>query len=315
MGQALLDLKSASELAPSDKAVAAELKRVRALAKEKGIDEASLKPKAPERAASSSSSTSTSASTPGVPQFRKPGSSSSAPATSPDMSKAMEEMQKRPQLMSQAAEMMKNMSPDDLQKMMPGVDPVAAKRLSENPEMLKQSMEMMNAMPEEQRKRIMEQAASMRANGTAPTMGANGMPDMSSMSSMFSNPDMMSSMADMAAKQEGVDPEQAKMMKEVSEQMKSNPELGKQMSEMMKTMPPEQMEEMMKMSKSMKGGQGGSGGGMAPGQTPSMDAMLNNPDMMEGVHTEPRYCTACGIMGAVMYASQKKGNNRDPASA
>jgi len=176
---------------------------------------------------------------------------------------------------------MKNMSPEDLQKMMPGVDPTAAKRLSENPEMLKQSMEMMNAMPEEQRKNMMEQAASMRANGTVPNMGANGMPDMSSMSSVFSNPDMMSSMADMAAKQEGVDPEQAQMMKQVAEQMKSNPELGKQMSDMMKNMPPDQMEEMMKMSKSMKAGQGGSGGGIAPGQAPSMDAMLNNPDMMK----------------------------------
>ena len=50
------------------------------------------------------------------------------------------------------------------------------------------------------------------------------------------------------AQMTGGDAEDAKMMQKAAEEMAKNPELGKQMTEMMKNMDPEQMQKMMQMS-------------------------------------------------------------------
>merc|ERR1719498_71592 len=130
-------------------------------------------------------------------------------------------------------------------------------------------------MSEEERKKMMETAATMRGAG-----GAGGVPgDLSQMSAVFENPEMMKNVAEMAKAQEGVDPERAEMMRQAAEQIQQNPELGKQMSEMIKNMPPEQMQKMMEMSANMRGGKGGSGGG--PAGPPDASAFLDDPDMMK----------------------------------
>jgi len=86
-------------------------------------------------------------------------------------------------------------------------------------------------------------------------------------------------------------PDQADMMRRAAEQMASNPDLTKQMSEMMKNMPPEQLQSMMDMSAQMRGGGGpggmpggdgpGAGGpGLGPGgMDPS--ALMSDPDMLK----------------------------------
>jgi len=276
---ALLDVKTASELAPSDKAVETELGRLRKIAKEKGIKEEDLKHKTPSPPASSSS-------TSGAPQALRPGGSTSSSAN-PDMQQAMDEIAKNPDMLNHAAEMMKNMSPEDMAKMMPGVDPETAKSRFSNPDHMKQAMAKMQAMPEEDRKKMLETASKMKGAGGNMAMPGNGeMPDMSQMTEIFENPDMMKMAAQMAASQEGADPEQADMMRQAAEQIQQNPELGKQMSDMMKNMPPEQMQKMMEMSAGMKGrgkgGQAGGAGGMpGPGGMPDADAFMNDPDMMK----------------------------------
>jgi len=192
--------------------------------------------------------------------------------------------------------MMKNMSPEEISKMMPGADPATVKKQFENPEMMKTAMDRMQSMPESERQKMFEAAGKMREGGGA-SPGMPGLPpgtDMSSMSSVFENPEMMQHVAEMAKHQEGVDPEQAAMMRQAAEQIQQNPELGKQMSEMMKNMDPEQMQKMMEMSQGMRGGGGGGGGGGMgqgggaggpPGAPPDMDSFLNDPKMMEAAES------------------------------
>jgi len=288
VSQALSDVKTASSLSPEDKAITAELTRLRKIAEEKGIKEEDLKPKEPPAASSSPTS---SAST-GAPKSFSPGGSTSSSTASPsmsgrDMSQAMDEISKNPEMLTQAAEMMKNMSPEDISRMMPGADPEAVKQSMQNPDMFKNAMEKLKAMPEDDRKRMLESASSMQKNGM-PDMSKG---DLSSMSSVFENPDMMQHVAEMAKSQEGVDPEQADMMRKAAEQIQQNPELGKQMSEMIKNMPPEQMQKMMEMSAAMKGrgkGQGGGGGDGGPvdpmaamNDPAAYDQFLNDPQMMK----------------------------------
>merc|ERR1711971_183184 len=89
-------------------------------------------------------------------------------------------------------------------------------------------------------------------------------------------------------------PGEAEMMRKAAESFSANPELGQQMSNMIKNMPPEQLQKMMEMSSRMKGGRktdstggggGGGGGGSADGpagmDAGSMDAFMNDPDMMK----------------------------------
>merc|ERR1719491_1731322 len=280
--EALLDVKEAHNLSPSDKAVETELQRLRKLAKEKGINEEDLKPKAPTASASSSAGS--------APKSFGPGDSlsSSKMPNNDDMKQAMDQIGQNPEMFNQAADMMKNMSPEEISRMMPGADPATVKKQFENPEMMKTAMDRMQSMPEAERQKMFEAASKMRESGGSP--GVPGMPpgaDMSSMSSVFENPEMMQHVAEMARHQEGVDPEQAAMMRQAAEQIQQNPELGKQMSEMVKNMDPEQMQKMMAMSANMRGGMsqgsdgpGGSPGGM-PGGMPDAEQFLNDPQMMK----------------------------------
>lgn len=257
LSQALLDVKLASSLSPEDKTVLAELTRIRGLCLEKGINEDELKPKeVPKPAASSAKSFG-------------PGPGAGAGGATPDMKEAMDAFAKNPEMMETASEMMKNMSEEDIAKMMPGVDPSMVKSQLSNPGMMKGAMEQLKSMPEEDRKKMLEQRQAMGSGG--------GMPDMASMSSVFENPEMMKQVAEMA-KNQGGDDEQSQMMRQAAEQLQANPELGKQMSDMMKNMGPEQMQKMMEMSSKMKGGKGGPGG---PGGGGDPMEMMNDPDMMK----------------------------------
>jgi len=270
--QALLDVKNASNLSPDDKAISNELARLRKICSEKGIKEEDLKPKASASAPA----------TAGAPQALRPGSSSSSPSSG-DMSQALEQISKNPDMLEQAADMMKNMSPEDIARMMPpGTDPATVKDRLKNPDMMKTAMESLKGMSEEDRKKLLEASSS----GKMP--GPGGMPDMSNMSAIFENPDMMKQVAEMAKHQGGEDGEQAEMMAKAAEQISSNPELGKQMSNMLKNMPPDQMQKMMEMSAKMRGGGMGQNSGGDSGDD-SADMMnpeaasdfMSNPDMMK----------------------------------
>jgi tetratricopeptide (TPR) repeat protein len=260
--KALRDVTDASLLSPDDKAITSELTRLRKICKEQGIEAAARPAPKLERAASSPSSFS-------------PGSSSSS-SGKPEMSQALDAMSKNPEMMDQATDMMSKMSDEDIARMMPGTDPKLIRSSLQNKDQLKTAMDSFKNMSEEDRKRLMEQSASMQ-NG--------GVPDMSKMGEMFENPDMIKQMAAMAQNQENVDPEQAAMMKNVSEQLEKNPELGKQMSEMMKNMPPEQMQKMMEMSSKMKGGglqRSKSEGGMPENMdADSLSGFMDDPAMMK----------------------------------
>merc|ERR1719356_2265633 len=88
-------------------------------------------------------------------------------------------------------------------------------------------------------------------------------------------------------------PEEADMMRKAAEQMAADPSLAKQMSNMMKSMPPEQLQRMMELSSQMRsGGAGGAtasdgldsadGGSMdSPDSKAAMSAMMNDPEMMK----------------------------------
>merc|ERR1712137_509637 len=120
-------------------------------------------------------------------------------------------------------------------------------------------------------------------------MGGGGSLDPSS---LMSNPDMMKATKDMMknmspdmlssmARASGMAGDQnfskdADSLQRVAKQMSENPDMAKQMTEMMKNVSPEQMQNMMKLTQSMGGdGRGDDEGGMDP------SALLNNPDMMK----------------------------------
>merc|ERR1712137_564925 len=91
------------------------------------------------------------------------------------------------------------------------------------------------------------------------------------------SPDMLSSMArasGMAGDQNFS--KDADSLQRVAKQMSENPDMAKQMTEMIKNVSPEQMQNMMKLTQSMGGdGRGDDEGGMDP------SALLNNPDSMK----------------------------------
>mmetsp|Transcript_46727 Transcript_46727/g.84341 ORF Transcript_46727/g.84341 Transcript_46727/m.84341 type:complete len:533 (+) Transcript_46727:95-1693(+) len=254
------DVKLASKLSPDDKTIASELTRVQEFCRSKGIkseDIAAAEGKA-EKATSGKSQSGGS-------------SSSSAPGgkADPQMTQAFDQISKNPEMLSQATEAMKNMSPDDMERMMasaplpPGVDRETARQRMEavqkNPELLKQAMEAMKAMPEDQREKLMA------------AQGAGGAPDMSKMGEMFKDPDMMNkAMKMMGSENNGAAGPEAEMMKKMTE----NPEMMESMSKMMSSIPPEQMQKMMEMS--MKARQGGDGSGPKDPME-----MMNDPDMMK----------------------------------
>lgn len=275
LATAVADVKMAAKLSPDDKTIAAELARVEADAKNRGMTNKDLEAALKKLEANTSKAVSG-------------GSSSSSSAAvgglgDPNMAKTMEQFAKNPDMIEKATEAMKHMSPEDIERMMqhaplpPGVDRETAKSrleaVSKNPEMLKTAMEAMKAMPEEERKKLMEVAQQ----GGPGMVGPGGMPDMSQVGKLLENPETMKQMAEMA-KAMGGGGEEAEMMQKMADMMASNPEMGKTMSEMMKNIDPEQMQKMMDQGMRRRGQGSSSSSDAGP---PDMSDMLNNPEMMK----------------------------------
>lgn len=247
------DMKFASKLSPEDKTITSELERVEKEILDKGVSAADIAAATEKAEAASNTAAAAGAS-----------SSSATWPPSRNMEKAMEQLSSNPEMLNQATQAMKNLSPEDLERMMqsaplpPGVDAETARKrmeaVSKNPEMLKSAMETFKNIPDEDRKKMM---------AAAQGQGSGGMPDMSKMSDVLKDPEMMKTA--MAAAGSG--PE-AEMMKKMTE----NPEMMDAMTNMMKNMPPDQMQKMMEMSMKMKSG------GADP-KDPSQ--MLNDPEMMK----------------------------------
>lgn len=216
--------------------------------------------------------------------------------------KAAETLAENPDMLKQASDVMSKMSPEQLEQMMnsaplpPGIDAATMKsqmeQLQKNPDMLKSAMDSLNSIPEEERKKMLAQRSALAGAGGG---GGGAGYDPSSMNKVFENPAMLQQAVNMTKDMSEDDlkklnihsKEQADMMRQAAEQMAADPNLTKQMSEMMKNMSPKQMEEIMSLSGSMKGAGGGMPGmpGM-PGGMPSaagMDptAMMNDPDMVK----------------------------------
>lgn len=330
-GEAVSDVRRASELSPTDKAIASELKRLREVLKDKGIkeEETPLEVKSEwstdvDSSGSASRSSSSSAPAPGG-------------ADGTRWAAAAEKLAENPDMLKQATEAMSSMSSGELEKLMantplpPGMDAATMKSSMEsfqkNPDMLKNAMSTLQSIPEDERKKMMAQryGAAGAAAAAAGTMATSdgGKPDMSK---MFDNPEMIQQAAEMTKNLSEEDlkrmninsPEEADMMRKAAEQMAADPNLTKQMSEMMKNMGPEQMESMMEMSRSMGGMGGMGGGGGMPGGMAGMmagmgggkggmdpSAMMSDPDMMKA--TEQMMSS----MSPEMLASMAKASGMD----
>ncbi|CAJ1408191.1 unnamed protein product, partial [Effrenium voratum] len=257
LAEGVADMKLAAKLSPEDKTITTELERVEKETLGKGVSAEDIAA-AEQKAAAA--------------EAARPASSSSSASWPPagNMEKAMEQLSSNPDMVTQATEAMKHMSPEDIDRMMkgaplpPGVDAETARKrleaVSKNPDMLKSAMETLQSMPEEDRKRMM--AAAQGGAGA-------GVPDMSRMGDMLKDPEAMKSAMAAASSMgaAGSGPE-ADMMKKMTE----NPEMMDAMTSMMKNIPPEQMQKMMEMSMKMK-----SGGG----DPKDASAMLNDPEMMK----------------------------------
>eukprot|EP00913_Durusdinium_trenchii_P028735 g26949.t1 len=172
-------------------------------------------------------------------------SSSSAPA---DLDKKMEQFYSNPDMVTQATEAMKK-----IRKTLEAV--------SKNPEMLKSAMDSFKSMPEEERKKMMA-AAQAGMNPGSASFDSSQMTD-ACMQEALKDPAMLKTA--MAAAGDG--PE-ADLMKKMTE----NPEMMDAMTNMMKNIPPEQMQKMMEMSMKMKS---------SGGDPKDPSEMLNDPEMMK----------------------------------
>merc|ERR1719343_446188 len=115
------------------------------------------------------------------------------------------------------------------------------------------------AQAEKAAKVAMEAAEKAPATPGLPTslapgmgMGPGGKPDMDQMSKVLEDPEMMKKVAEAAQHMPAGDDQEAEYMRKAAAELAANPELGKQMADMMKNMPPDQMEKMMEMSSKMR---------------------------------------------------------------
>ena len=165
------------------------------------------------------------------------------------MARAME-MMKDPDAMQKAAEMMENMSEEDLEAMgqmsgmngMPKVDP----------KMAKQAAAMMKNMDKDAMKGMMDMAAKMKAQGMDPSSMAanpNDPATMAKMAEQMKNPEMQSMITDMM---KNVTPEQLKEMGAAAG-MNMSDEQAAQTAQMMKNISPETMQRMMKVGSALNG--------------------------------------------------------------
>jgi len=276
LSEALTDVKQASALSPEDKTVAAELVRLREGCREAGLSDADIT--AAEKLAKERSSASASSSRAVASSSSAAASSSTSASVNPQMAEAMDRFSKNPEMLEQATEAMKNMSPEDIERMMknaplpPGMDAETARRqmeaVSKNPEMLKTAMAGLKSMPEEERRKILS-----RQGG-----------DMSSLSKAFEDPEMMKQVAEMAKSMggaPGMDPGEAATMQKAAQQLTENPDMLNQMSSMMKNMPPEQLQKMMELSSQMQGRRNQDGGSAGPPGPESMQSFMDDPEMMK----------------------------------
>lgn len=262
LAEGMGDVKFSAKLSPDDKTIAAELARVEMECAGKGVSSKDIE--AAEKKAEAEANKVGSS----QPSTGQSSSSSSTGAGAPRMDKALDELSKNPDLIGQASEAMKNMSSEDLERMMacqqlpPGIDAETAKKrmemVRENPDMLKSAMDSLKAMPEEERKKLL-------GSGQQPGAAA---PDMSQMSKILENPDAMKQAMSAMESMGKSDGPEADMMKKMTE----NPEMMKSMTDMMKNIPPDQMQKMMEMSMKAKG---------SDGKARDPSDMMNDPDMMK----------------------------------
>jgi len=301
LGEAVADVRRAAELSPGDKAIAAELARLREQLKEQGLTEDTA-PKTHAVRAEWQQPPADVTATPSTSSGSRASSSSSRPGAVPPeqerWAKAAEQLAENPDMLKQATEVMSRLSNEELQSMMsnaplpPGVDAATMRsqmeQIKKNPDMIKSAMESLQALPEEERKKMLGQRSAM-ASAAFGGGGAGGPADINK---VFENPELLQQAVNMTKDMSEDDlkklninsKEEADMMRKAAEQMAADPNLTKQMSDMMKNMNPDQLKEMMELSSSMRGAAGGAGGGM--GGMPDMSkmdpsAMLSDPDMMK----------------------------------
>jgi len=290
--QAVADVREASELSPSDKAIATELARLRDILKETGVTEDTSRPKQHEVSPAWTTGDSTSGGSRATSSSSRPTSAASGDPG--HWAQAADKIAANPDMLKEASDAMSKLSPEQIEQMManaplpPGMDASMMKQqmeaLQKNPEMLRSAMESLKSMPEQERKQLLAQRTA--GPGGFPG-GFPGGGDPAAMSQIFQNPDMIKaavqmtqSMGDEDLKKMNINnPEEADMMRQAAEQMASNPDLAEQMSSMMKNLKPEDLEQMMNMSAKMKGGGMGGPGAPPGGMDPS--AMFNDPDMLK----------------------------------
>lgn len=301
--EAVSDVRKASELSPNDAAISVELQLLRDKLDELGLKEVKEEPRMPTEAPQAHSPPAFDS---GMarqmehiqknPDLLKSAVDTFTSLPEEDRDKfltrkddARLNMFDNPDMINQAVEMTKNMSEEDMKKLNinspeeADMMRKAAAQMAENPDLTKHMSEMMKNMPPEQLKDMM----NLR-RGTSSGGGGGLDP-----SSLMSNPDMMKATEDMMknmspdmlssmARASGMAGDQnfskdADSLQRVAKQMSENPDMAKQMTEMMKNVSPEQMQNMMKLTATMRGD--GKGDDDEGGMDPS--ALLNDPDMIK----------------------------------
>ena len=245
LARAVKDLRRAVKLAPGDETVAAECAKAESDMKEKGVvDEDDGACPAFEGPDPSSE----------PPATANPGGSGSFPGMPPGTSQAQMDqamkMMKDPAAMSKAAEMMENMSEEQLEEMqkMAGASMPGAPKL--DPGMAKQAAAMMKNMDPEAMSGMMEMAAKMREGGGmpggGPSLGPDGQPTpemMAAMTEQMKDPKMQEAMSSMM---KNITPEQLKEMTKASG-INMTDEQAEQTAKVMQSISPETMARMMKV--------------------------------------------------------------------